>query len=392
LTTTTALAARRFLVMTLVLSLGVVAACAGSGSGAQAGAAPNRTPAPVPGAQWKTVAPAKVGLDATKLDELAKLAEQGKSNCLLVARDGKIAGEWYFRGTGPDTAQDVFSVTKSVSSTLVGIAQDDGDLRITDSSSKWIPEWRNTPADAVKVRDVLSNDSGRQWSLAVDYLQLIRAPDRTAFAVGLQQTSAPGTVWAYNNSAIQTLQPVLEGATKGDVATFAEQRLFKPLGMEDTQITKDRAGNAQMFEGMRSTCRDMARFGMLFLNRGQWGEKRIVSSKWVAAATGKSSTKLNAAYGYLWWVNRKGTIAGPLAATSISGAADQTRTKGRIQPDAPHNMFWALGLGNQVVQVDPGTKTVVVRLGTAEARPTPPTFGRADAVRVVTEAVTKPSK
>ena len=93
-------------------------------------------------------------------------AEQGKSNCFLVARDGKIAGEWYFRGTGPATAQDVFSVTKSVSSTLVGIAQDDGDLRSTDSSSKWIPQWRSTPADAVTVRDVLSNDSGRQWSLA----------------------------------------------------------------------------------------------------------------------------------------------------------------------------------------------------------------------------------
>jgi hypothetical protein len=117
-----------------------------------------------------------------------------------------------------------------------------------------------------------------------------------------------------------------------------------------------------------------------------------VSSKWVAAATGKSSQKLNAAYGYLWWVNRKGTIAGPLAATSVSAAADPTRTRGRVEPKAPHDMFWALGLGNQVVQVDPGSKTVVVRLGTGEASPKPPTFGRSDAVRVVTEAVKKLSK
>jgi CubicO group peptidase (beta-lactamase class C family) len=256
----------RFGIVSVVAGLSVVAACSTSdaASGAVA-SAPNR--APIPGAHWKTVAPAKVGLDAAKLEEIAKVAEQGKSNCLLVARDGKIAGEWYFRGTGPDTAQDVFSVTKSVSSTLVGIAQDDGDLRISDSSSRWIPQWRDTPADAVTVRDILSNDSGRQWSLGVDYLQLIRAPDRTAFAVGLQQTSAPGKVWAYNNSAIQTLQPVLAGATKTDVVAFAQQRLFAPLGMTDTKMTTDRAGSAQMFEGMRTTCRDMARFGILFLNR-----------------------------------------------------------------------------------------------------------------------------
>jgi len=107
----------------------------------------------------------------------------------------------------------------------------------------------------------------------------------------------------------------------------------------------------------------------------------------VQEATGAPSTPLNAGYGFLWWLNRRGRMAGPLAATSIAGAADTTVRRGRMVPGAPADLFWALGLGNQVVQVDPGSRTVVVRLGTAESRPQPPTFGPAEASRVVTEAV-----
>jgi CubicO group peptidase (beta-lactamase class C family) len=341
----------------------------------------------VPGASWKKVRPAAVGLDPGKLGRIAAQAREGKSNCLVVVRDGRVAGEWYFRGTRRTTTQDVFSATKSFTSTLVGIARDDGNLRIGDSASRWIPEWRGTPSAAVTVRDLLSNDSGRAWSLITDYVELLRAPDRTAFAVGLPQAAPPGQVWAYNNSAIQTLQPVLQRATGEEVTSFAQRRLFRPLGMTNTRMTTDRAGNAQMFEGIRSTCRDMARFGLLILDHGRWGNKQIVSGRWIKQATGRSSTKLNAAYGYLWWLNRYGVIAGPLAATTLKGAQDRTTKKGRLVSDAPHGLYWALGLGNQLIQIDPASKTVVVRLGTAEPNPKPPTFGPAEASRVVTDAV-----
>jgi CubicO group peptidase (beta-lactamase class C family) len=129
----------------------------------------------------------------------------------------------------------------------------------------------------------------------------------------------------------------------------------------------------------------MARFGVLMLDRGLWGGKRIVSRSWVEQATGMSSSKLNAGYGYLWWLNHKGVIEDVLAATSLQQARHATR--GRLVPGAPDGMYWALGLGNQIIQIDPGTKTVVVRLGTADPIPLPPTFGPAEASRVVTEAV-----
>jgi CubicO group peptidase (beta-lactamase class C family) len=371
--------------MGAAVALAATAALLVLGSSARAAV---RASPPQPGTRWTKVAPASVGLDPGKLQQIAATAKQGRSNCLVVVRDGKLAGEWYFNGTHPDTTQDIYSATKSVSSTLVGIAQDDGDLKIADSASQWIPSWRGTPAQAVTARDLLSMDSGRDWSFPIDYSQLLHAPNRSAFALGLPQTSAPGQVWAYNNSAVQTLQPLLKAATGTGVTGFARRRLFAPLGMTHTEMTTDRAGNAQTFEGVRSTCRDMARFGVMMLDQGRWGSRRVVSSDWVKQATATSSTKLNAGYGYLWWVNHYGVLSSPEAATSLARAENPSTKKGRIVPGAPNEMYWALGLGNQLVQVDPGTQTVVVRLGQPVPDPKPPTFGPAEASRVVTQAVT----
>jgi len=131
----------------------------------------------------------------------------------------------------------------------------------------------------------------------------------------------------------------------------------------------------------------MARFGQLLLNDGRWGTKQIISATYVRDATAVSSSTLNAGYGYLFWLNHLGVITDPLVATNIGDAADPKRAHGRMVAGAPDSMFWALGLGNQIVQVDPGSGTVVVRLGTAKARPKPPTFGPAEASKVVTAAI-----
>ena len=133
----------------LGLTLGLMAACtSGSSRGSSSSTAGSSTTsvvrAPAPASQWQKVAPAAVGLDAKKLDEIAANAKNGKSNCLVVIREASIAGEWYFRGSGVDSTQDIFSATKSITSVLVGIAQDDGDLGVDDPASKWITEWQGT--------------------------------------------------------------------------------------------------------------------------------------------------------------------------------------------------------------------------------------------------------
>lgn len=370
--------------LTAVLLAGGCSAGHGSGEAGTSAAPSAGEAGPSP---WETTAPAAAGMDAAKLKSIAAVAEKGDSDCLAVARDGKLVGEWYFREGRPEKAQPVWSVTKSFTGILVGIAQDDGVLSIDDKASKWIGEWKGTPSEKVTVRDLLSNVSGREWSFQTDYQQLLRASDRTKFAIGLKQQHDPGEVWVYNNSAVQTLQRVLQKATGKEVSRFAEERLFKPLGMSRTTMGADRAGNTQTFMGINSTCRDMARFGEMMLENGKWRGRQIVSAAYVKEATGRPSTKLNSAYGYLWWLNRPGTVRGPLAATDLGGARRAETSRGRLVPGAPPRLFWALGLGNQLVQVDPVSRTVVVRLGKTEPRPKPPTFGPSEAAKVVTDAV-----
>ena len=322
--------------------------------------------------------------DRAALDRLAADAEAAGSSCFLVAQRGHVLGEWYWKGGGPDTEQEVFSVTKSVTSTLVGIAQADGSLEVGAPASTWIPSWQGTDSEDVTVRNLLSNDSGRYWTPTSDYGDLLKAQDRTAYAVGLTQQFEPGTVWAYNNAAIQTLDAVLHAATGEPTADFAAERLLEPLGMTHTHYTKDASGNStQAFFGMKSTCPDLARFGRLFAQDGVWDGEQLVPADWVADATGRSSQRLNAAYGLLWWLNRKGPLRSPLDAEN-PGLPPGVDKVGQLAPGAPSDLFAALGFGGQVVLVDPASQTVVVRLGAPEGLETPE-YGFADAARVVTE-------
>lgn len=330
--------------------------------------AQSQSPAP-------TAAPAELGFDAARLRALAVEARKDRSSCFLVAREGRVAGEWNWQGTAADTPREVFSVTKSVTSTLVGIAVADGDLALEDRASTYIPAWRGTPSASVTVRHLLANDSGRFWTATSDYSRLVRATDRTAYAVGLSQQHRPGRVWAYNNAAIQTLDAVLRSATGQDPAVFAQERLFGPLGMTHTRLTADGSGRStNVFFGMQTTCADLARFGQLFAQDGLWEGEQVVPASWVRAAVGRPSQPLNAGYGFLWWLNRPGTLRAPLGGMR----------EGQLAPGAPADLFAAEGLGGQVVLVDPTSQTVVVRLGEGSGDAT---YSFADAARVVTDAL-----
>ncbi|MFC6342298.1 serine hydrolase domain-containing protein, partial [Nocardioides hankookensis] len=315
---------------------------------------------------WPTAAPAKLGFRPQRLAAMARDAKRKDSTCFAVVRKGKLAGDWNW-GTPRLQPREVFSVTKSVTSTLVGIAVRDGSLALDDRVSTYVPAWRGTESRAVTVRNLLSNDSGRFWSVDSDYVKLLQAADRSTYAVRLGQQYAPGTTWAYNNAAIQVLDRVIAKATGMTTADFAAERLFTPLGMTHTRMTPDTSGRStNAFFGLQTTCLDLARFARLYLERGKVGPRRILAAGYVKAATGRSSTKLNAAYGYLWWLNRYGELRG---ATDQVDPAGQpvTEHQGRLVPGAPVDLFSAIGLGGQIAMVDPGSRTIVVRIGPAKA-------------------------
>lgn len=360
-----------------VAALVVVAAAVGAACGSSSDARPT------PGEAWDRGDAADAGFDPDALEAVAADAEASGANCLVVTRHGRIVADWYWNGTDAASAQEVYSVTKSVASTVVGLAQADGALDVGDHASRYVEAWEGTPSEDVTVENLVSNDSGRHWDAVTDTQGLLSAPDRTRFALDLGQDEPPGDVWVYNNSAIQTLDAVLSSATGTEPARYARDRLFEPLGMRHTEMTRDSAGNTNMFSGMQSTCEDLARLGELYLQDGRWGDDEILPSSWIHAATGRASQDLSGVYGYLWWLNRTGRVS---PASEPTGA-DTPVPVGQLVPGAPEDMFWALGAGGQVVQVDPGSDTVVVRLGP----PNPDaTYGSPNTARVVTEALVDP--
>lgn len=364
------------------------------GPGTTAGTTPGTVSAatgPVPGAEWETADPASLGFDPAKLDEVAAAAEAGGSNCLVVVRDGKIVEEDYWNGTDESTAQEVFSATKSYTSVLVGIAQDEGKLSIDQPASTYITEWQGTPSESVTIRNLLSNDSGRYYEFENDYFKMAAAaPDKTQFAIDLTQADPPGTVWEYNNSAIQTLDRVLLKATGESPTDFAATELLDPIGMTDSTMTKDPAGNTRTFMGLQSTCRDMARFGVLMLNEGNWDGEQIVSQEWVEESTGKRSQDLNGSYGYLWWLNREGPQRGSGQATGGAGGAEAEGEAGQMVPGAPDDVYWALGAGGQYIAVHPSSGVVAVRLAPVNARESAAPFSNGALSIGVEDALTNP--
>lgn len=339
-----------------------------------------------PGAEWERADPAEMGFDPAALEAVAQTAEELDSTCFVVTRRGRIVGEWYWDGDDADSTHEVFSVTKSVTSTLVGMAEADGDLAVEEPAATYVEEWAGTDAEAVTIRNLLSNDSGREWSFGLDYGELPAAADRTQFAVDLDQQYPPGEAWSYNNAAIQTLDRVISTATGEVTADYAASRLFDPLGMDDTAMTSDPSGRStNAFFGLTSTCEDLARFGYLFLRDGAWEGEQVVPAEWVEAATGAPSQDHNAAYGYLWWLNTEGRLLSPLQAVTPTSQPEEV--VGQIAPGAPEDMFTAQGLGGQIVMVDPGSETVVVRLGSGPAGAPTEGFRAQEAARVLTEAL-----
>ncbi len=368
-------------VLAVVAAGALLAVPAGAPASSVPGRAPEK-PATVDG--WSTTTPKRAGFLPRRLDRIAADAKARRSSCLAVVRDGRLVRDWNW-GTPRTTPRQVFSVTKSIASTLVGIAVRDGDLDLDDPVADHVPSWAGTDSADVTVRDLLSNTSGRYWSESTDYHDLAYAQDRTQYAVDLPQEHPRGTVWAYNNAAIQVLDRVLATATGRPTDRFARTRLFRPLGMDDTYLTRDASGRStNLYFGAHTTCLDLARFAQLHLRQGKVGGKRILDRAWVREATGRSSSDLNAAYGHLWWVNRYGVLRGSLDPVDELDQPLETHT-GRLVPDAAGSLYSAIGLGGQIAMVDPRSRTVVVRLGPSSGGD----FGLRDAARVVTWASTR---
>ena len=289
---------------------------------------------------------ASAGRSYTKADFDAfaqQMLAQGDA-CVYVSQGGKVVGEWY-ASTQPATKQhSVMSFTKSLASTLVGIAQDKKLLKVSDKVSKYVTAWNTPQSKDITIAQVLSMTTGR-------------SDNGYGFAIGNRkyaneqtQLAPPGTEWRYNSSAVQVLEEVLATATKMPVSKFAEDNLLKPLGIK-TNLIADASGATGMFIGWQATCKEAAALVNLYLEKGKVNGRQIVSSSWVTSALTSSST-LNAGYGYLWWLNNSG---------SVMNIGERPRT-GRLMQTWPTDAFWMQGVCHQFAVGVPSSKLVVVRL------------------------------
>ncbi len=309
---------------------------------------------------WETDDPENHGFNSTALQDTAVWAEEVNSDSLVIIVDGYIIFEKYWNDNDHTSLLPVWSVSKSFTSALVGIAQYHGYLDIHEEASLYIEEWVGTDSESVTISDLLSNSSGRYYDFLGDFLPLAfpqrpLIPNLTQYAIDRGQQHDPGTVWVYNNMAIQCLERVLSLATGMDAAAFGKTHLLNPLHMLNTTIGLDMEDQMVMPAGIYSTARDMARLGYLFLNQGYWNGEQILSQAYVKAAI-SASTSLNHSYGLLFWRNTDQTWVHP--------AVENSKEQNSIAyPDAPLDVFAASGNNGQVILVSPSDNMVIVRQG-----------------------------
>ena len=283
---------------------------------------------------------------------------------IIVTVNGHTRFERYYNAA-PSDYQNIMSVTKSITSTLIGIAIGEGRLRLDETLARMLPRYatRMRPSVArVTLRQLLTMTGGfpDTWNGAGEDA-LDTAPDRTRYILTHQDTT-PGRTFHYSDYGVQLLSPILTQATGESVLAYAREKLFTPLGITTTTYAppEDHAHIAEYLapgfawpadpHGFNTTAawlklrpRDLATIGQLLLHDGQWNGQQIVPTSWIQHATttqaGPAFTIVQAPpafdpanYGYLWWVEQ------------IGG----------------HPAYYAHGLGGQLLEVVPAEQLVIV--------------------------------
>ncbi len=270
--------------------------------------------APLAGAGLEVSTPSDVGLDPMAVAELYLNAAQLRTLYgLLVIKDGQLIAEKYFNGSAIDKRKFMASATKSFTSALVGIARDQGCLSSVDQGfMEFFPEYDDRIDDPRKaqitIQDLLQMRSGFVWEERTEpYMEALFTSRGywLPFIADFPLTSDPGAEFGYSNLSSHLLAVIVARACDTDLRTFAQEHLFAPIGAEVGDWSQDADGNYYGAHGMPLTARDMARFGLLYLNSGEYEGNQVVSADWVSESLDRYSESINIS-GWLPWSSRYG--------------------------------------------------------------------------------------
>jgi CubicO group peptidase (beta-lactamase class C family) len=303
---------------------------------------------PVSGSAWETKTPASLGWNEANIPALKEFMIRNNSKSLLILVNGRIAMEEYFNGHTPTTTWQWNSAGKTLAASVTGIAQQEGLLSINDRVNKHLGiGWTSAPLakeNLITVRHLMTMTTGLN-----DASELVIKPNLTYVADA-------GTRWSYHN-VFQKLMDVTAAASGQEFETYFNARLKNKIGMEGFWNFRT------IFYIYHSNTRSMARFGLLALNKGKWNTEQVINEAFFNEAV-NTSQDINPSYGYLWWLNGKAKYIVP---------GGQTVYPGTLVPNAPADMYAAMGASDQRIYVVPSKNMVVIRMGEA-SNPDNPNF------------------
>jgi CubicO group peptidase (beta-lactamase class C family) len=249
-------------------------------------------------------------MQVDKLAEMLAAIQEEHLNLhsLLVIRNGYLVSETYFGNYQQDTRDEIYSVTKSFVATLIGIAIDKGyivgvEQRIVDLFPERTFANLDEGKESITLADVLTMRSGLDWQESDAAIgELYRSPDWVQFMLDKPMVLPPGSQFNYCTGCSHLLSAILQETTGMNTRDFAQEYLFKPLGISNVAWDTDGAGIPIGGWGLQLTPREMAKLGYLYLQDGEWDGEQIVSAQWVEGATERhTQTDSDLGYGYQWW-------------------------------------------------------------------------------------------
>ena len=289
---------------------------------------------------WNIVSPEDLGIEPSSVQELIDYIKEPSLNtqAAILVEGNNIIAEYYAEGYNKNDQVTSWSVAKSFSSTLIGIAIDEGYIgSVDDSIALYLPEWKTEPQENISLKYLLGMRSGMDDHLGLGvYFQ----GDMVSYSLDREISREPGITFSYSNEDSMLFSRIIENATGLDFQEYADTRLFDKLDIKETWWT-DKSGNTLTYAGLDMTPREFAKFGLMIAQEGKWIDEQIVSQSWIKEATTEFDNL--ASYGYQWWTS---TI-------SENGL-------GRARQD-DYPFFSALGLDGQYIYVWPEKDLVLVR-------------------------------
>ncbi len=296
---------------------------------------------PTNGPTWDTIATASLGWCEDSISSLYNYLDNENSKSFILLKDGKIVLEKYFGTYTQDSSFLWFSAAKSLRAILIGKAQEEGLLNISDKTSDHIGQnWTSLTLpqeDSITIWHQLTMTSGL---------------DESNFTCEnpncLTYVSTAGTRWAYHNGPYGLLKDVLENATGTTQNLYTNSKIKNPIGMGGFWIS------LLGINTYYSKARDMARYGLLVSNNGIWGNDTIIADSNYLHQMITPSQNLNPSYGYLWWLNGQSGYVTTGTPTYVTGF---------VSPDAPADVYTAAGSQGQYISVSPSNGLVMIRQG-----------------------------